>query len=166
MSNNIFSQLFAPVSPLMKPKIVPNLGNLAAIQRIINTLTYSLSQFEYWIAPTGWLRQWIRINIAILVLGAIPAIVVVPIITYLVMKGIPIMQILIHISHNVLYCIFLLIIIGSVLDCAYTLLKYRTHPLVKIVILILGGTTIVILSYHWFNEYIKYVFYSVKSFLK
>ena len=162
MSKGIFYQLLLPVDHLPAPRLSPDFISLATRRRIIATLKYSVLSFEYWIAPGGWLRQWIRFNIAILVLAAVPSIIVIPIITYLVMAGYPIMQVLVHIFHNTLYAVFLLIIIGSVIHCAYLLIKYHAHPLVQGILIAVGATTFIALSYHWFGEYIKYVFYSVK----
>jgi len=162
MIKNIFQQLLSPIAPLPEPSISPDFTDLPAMRRILPTLLYNLECFEYWVAPGGWLRQWIRFNIAIFILAAIPSLIVIPIVTYLVMEGFPIMQVIVHIFHNTLYAVFLFIIIASIVHCAYLLIKYHSHPLVQGIFIAIGGTTFIVLAYHWFGEYIKFVFYSVK----
>jgi hypothetical protein len=69
--------------PLPPPKVDPDLELFNALERSAEVFRYSFQRFEYWLSPRGWLREWLRFNIRLSVLLAVPAFLVVPLITYM-----------------------------------------------------------------------------------
>lgn len=57
--------------------------NLGLFERIAETIIYSILLFEYYISPNGGLRAWLRLNLLAGVVGVIPAVTIVPVVTYL-----------------------------------------------------------------------------------
>ena len=72
--------------PLAKPNIDDDFNNQPLVERITESIKYNILCFEYSISPKGGLRQWIKINISLLLLFGIPLLIFVPLATY-VMSG-------------------------------------------------------------------------------
>jgi hypothetical protein len=47
-----------PISP---PLVDPELTDLCATQRMIESLRFFVLSTEYWIAPDGLIREWLRV---------------------------------------------------------------------------------------------------------
>lgn len=45
-------------------------------------MRYSMRKAEYWLSPKGHLREWLRFNMKLALLLAVPALLVVPVITF------------------------------------------------------------------------------------
>ena len=73
-----------PITP--KPLVPPTLDNqfdaLTVVERITESLGYNILCFEYFLSPKGGLRQWLKINMSLFVLFAIPIFLFVPLATY------------------------------------------------------------------------------------
>ncbi|GAK59983.1 hypothetical protein U27_06970 [Candidatus Vecturithrix granuli] len=161
-----FSQLFSPSVPLIPPVVDPNIENLPMFHRITEALTYHLLSFEYWISPQGGLRQWLKINVAFLLLIGIPLLLFVPFLTALIMWGEKMTPIMNTILQNLLRSIFLLLISISVGYSLYTLIIHRKHIIVKIVFLAIGAISFGWLFYSWFGHYIDYMVFGLKYLIK
>lgn len=68
---------------LAPPAVDPDLDRLTAIELSAEVLRHSILSLEYWLSPGGRLREWIRFNLRIATIIAVPALLVVPLITHL-----------------------------------------------------------------------------------
>ena len=66
-----------------RPRIHRAFLTLPAIERSAAVLMHSLLKAEHWLSPNGRLRQWVRLNILAALFIGVPALIVVPIVTYL-----------------------------------------------------------------------------------
>jgi hypothetical protein len=73
--------------PLSAPLITHNLTDLAAAPRVAEVLRYKILYLEFFVAPKGSLRVWLRLNLLLAIVLAIPTILVVPVVTWL-MRGV------------------------------------------------------------------------------
>jgi hypothetical protein len=69
--------------PLTPPKVHRDLPRLSAPQRIGEVVRYSCLRLEYWISPSGGLREWARLNIALTLLIGIPILIFAPLVSLL-----------------------------------------------------------------------------------
>jgi hypothetical protein len=67
--------------PLALPRADGEMIRCGAVERAAEVFRYMFHRLEYWISPNGWLREWIRINLRVALLVAIPALVVAPLVT-------------------------------------------------------------------------------------
>ena len=76
------SRLWNP-QPIQPPKVDRELTKLPPIERSAEVIRYSVLKAEFWISRRGALREWLRINcLGALVIG-IPALFIIPIITFI-----------------------------------------------------------------------------------
>jgi hypothetical protein len=97
--------------PLSLPAVNPNLGHSPTLQRVSLVLRYSVLQLEYWISPGGTLREWLRFNVAVALFIGIPALVVVPIVTFLLWQFATWTEYLVQLAKN--FLLFPLLMLGS-----------------------------------------------------
>lgn len=91
--------------------VITDLGKQGPIQRATMVLWYSALRVEYWISPSGSLREWIRFNITLALIIGIPALLVVPIVTVLLWQFTAWTDYLVQIAKN--FLLFPVIIIGA-----------------------------------------------------
>jgi hypothetical protein len=72
--------------PLKRPVIDRDFEDLPLIERVSEAIKYNALCLEYSISPKGGLRQWLKINLSLLLLLGIPIFIFVPLATY-VMSG-------------------------------------------------------------------------------
>jgi len=123
---------YFPTTPLNKPTIADDFNELSAINRVTEAFLYNLLSIEYSISPKGGLRQWIKINLSLLLLFGIPILIFVPLATYLMggfanISGLleNATQLLLMASQNVLKLIGVIIAIGTILYIIFKLLTRR-----------------------------------------
>lgn len=127
VSKSISSYFPTTPIPLNKPIIADDFNELPTIDRVTEAFLYNILSIEYSISPKGGVRQWIKINISLLLLFGIPILIFVPLATYF-MGGFETIsgqfanatQLLLVAAQNILKCIALIIIIGTL---CYILLK-------------------------------------------
>lgn len=68
--------------PINPPSVDPELGQLDGLQRSAEAIRYSILSIEFWISPTGQAREWLRQNSRLAVWIAIPAFLIMPVITF------------------------------------------------------------------------------------
>ncbi len=100
--------------PVPKPKVDSGLPQLPAIQRSAEVFRYKLLQLEYGISPEGGLRGWLRLNVLLALLIGIPALLLVPIITFVLRSFASWTEFLLQAAVNLLYTIITLIAIGVI----------------------------------------------------
>ena len=54
-----------------------------SLERSAEVFRYGFNRLEYWLSPKGWLREWVRFNIRLALLLAVPSFLVVPLVTYM-----------------------------------------------------------------------------------
>ena len=67
--------------PLPLPEVDRGLVHFTALERSAEVFRYHFTRAEYWLSPGGWLREWIRLNLRLAFLVAIPALLVAPLVT-------------------------------------------------------------------------------------
>lgn len=132
ISKTISSYFPATPIPLNEPKIDYDFNDLPAIERVTEALRYNLLSIEYSISPKGGLRQWIKINLSLLLLFGIPILIFIPLATYLMggfanISGLleNTTQLLLMAAQNVLKLIGVIIAIGTILYIIFKLLSLR-----------------------------------------
>lgn len=68
--------------PLKRPEVNPNLETLDPLQRSSESIRYSILSVEWWISKDGTFREWLRQNTRLAAWLAIPAFLVIPIVTF------------------------------------------------------------------------------------
>ena len=132
VSKAISSYFPATPTPLNKPIIDKDFNDLPAIERVTEALRYNLLSIEYSISPKGGLRQWIKINLSLLLLFGIPMLILLiltPLATYL-MEGFVIhaglleygSKLLLMAAQNILKLIGVTTVIGTILYIIFKLL--------------------------------------------
>ena len=89
----------APVAP---PTLDSYLETLSGIERVAEVLRFSALSVENAISPHGGLRAWLKLNLLVALVLAIPAVLVVPVITYLLSGFSTWAQFLAAIANNLL----------------------------------------------------------------
>jgi hypothetical protein len=71
------SQHWKP-EPLAAPVVDPDFPQLSPIERAAEVIRFMLSRLEYWLSPLGNLREFMRLNLRLAVLVAVPVLMVAP----------------------------------------------------------------------------------------
>ena len=69
--------------PIEQPRVQHSLVKLPPMERAAEVLRYSAHRLEHWLSPNGRLREWLRLNLLAALFIGVPALIVVPIVTYL-----------------------------------------------------------------------------------
>ena len=67
---------------LHPPAVDPMFPTMDAIQRSAESIRYSILSWEFWASPNGQVREWLRHNTRIVVLLMIPALIIIPLIGF------------------------------------------------------------------------------------
>lgn len=95
--------------PLTPPEIDPKLEQLSAIERISEVLRYQLLRLEYAISSGGGFRAWLKLNLLLGAVLMIPALVVVPVITWLMGSFVTLTGFLLVAAQNLLQTLITII---------------------------------------------------------
>lgn len=88
--------------PVEPPALDPHLETLSGVERVAEVLRFSVLSVEVAISPHGSLRAWLKLNVLVALVLAIPAMLVVPVITYLLSGFSTWSQFLAEIANNLL----------------------------------------------------------------
>ena len=69
--------------PITKPSVNRSFLKMGPLERAAEVLRYSALKTEHWLSPNGRLREWMRLNILVAFFIGIPALIIVPILTFL-----------------------------------------------------------------------------------
>jgi len=69
--------------PIDPPQVDPELPKLNGLQRATESFRYTILSIEWWLSPNGTIRAWLKLNSKIGSVLIIPAILVVPLITFI-----------------------------------------------------------------------------------
>jgi hypothetical protein len=70
--------------PIDPPQPDSEIENLTGPQRSAEVIKYSILSLEFWLSPLGRLREWVRLNGKLSAVLLVPALLVVPLITFIV----------------------------------------------------------------------------------
>jgi len=101
--------------PIPEPEVDSDLPNLPALQRSAEVLRYKILQLEHAVSPEGGLRGWLRLNVLLSLLIGIPALFLVPIITFLVSSFATWTGFILQAVLNILYTLLGLLAIGAII---------------------------------------------------
>lgn len=71
---------------LQPPQVDPALTELHPVVRVAEVLRYSLTKFEYWLSPGGYVREVARLSLLLAVILGFPALLVAPLATLLLVQ--------------------------------------------------------------------------------
>jgi hypothetical protein len=77
LSTRLALSLWKP-EPLPEPDIDPDMLELPWPERSAEVTRHFVLSAERWVSPSGWLREWVRINVRLAVAFAATALLVVP----------------------------------------------------------------------------------------
>jgi len=105
--------------PVEPTAIDSHLETLSGIERVAEVLRFNVLSVEHAISPHGGLRAWLKLNVLVALVLVIPAMLVVPVITYLLSGFSSWSQFLAEIATNLLQAtasmvgMILLVVIGG-----------------------------------------------------
>ena len=95
--------------PISAPVIDRSLNEMMVLERVTEICRYQLHQFEYMVSPGGGLRAWLRMNMLVAMILIIPALFVVPVLTFLAVSFATLTAFLLQASINIFFAIVTLI---------------------------------------------------------
>ena len=69
--------------PLTKPRVIAELSRLRFLERASVALAYQVVRLEYTLSPAGQLRAWAKVCLKTGIVLAVPAVLIVPVITFI-----------------------------------------------------------------------------------
>jgi len=72
--------------PILKPEVDPDLPELSWPERSAEVLRYSFQRLEYWVSPSGVIREWFRLVFKVFLMLAIPAFLLCPVVTFVFLQ--------------------------------------------------------------------------------
>jgi len=88
--------------PIDPPQPDPEIDNLTGVQRSAEVIRYSILSLEFWLSPLGRLREWIRLNGKACAVLLIPALLILPLITFIIGQIAHWLSLLVEISGNLI----------------------------------------------------------------
>jgi hypothetical protein len=110
-----------------RPMIERSFLKLPAIERSAEVLRHSLLKAEHWLSPNGCLREWCRLNILVALLIGMPALFVVPILTYLLGQFATWMLFLAQAARNLIIFIGYMLAVVAMISAAVMFVRSRTR---------------------------------------
>lgn len=122
---SIFDQLKLRIEPdpIEAPKVHPELSEMNSLERAVEVSRYSILRLEWWLSPDGALREWLRFNLLIAVVLIIPALLIVPVITYLLGQFATWSAFLVQIARNLVLFPLLVIVAMALFSALLTLIR-------------------------------------------
>lgn len=68
------------------PKVAPDLAEMCSVERSAEVTRYSFLSLEWWLSPNGTLREWLRLHSKLGCLLLIPALLILPLITFVIQQ--------------------------------------------------------------------------------
>lgn len=122
---SILSQLKLRIDPdpVEEPKVHPGLIGMHALERAVEVSRYSVLRLEWWLSPGGALREWLRFNLLLGMVLTIPALLVVPVITYVLGQFATWTALLVQIARNLIVFPLFVIIGIALVSALLTILR-------------------------------------------
>ena len=109
--------------PIDPPQPDADLEDLNGVQRSAEVIRYSILSLEFWLSPLGRLREWIRLNGKLCAVLLIPALLILPLITWIISQIAHWLVMLVEMSGNLV--VFPLIALVAVASITGTILLLR-----------------------------------------
>jgi len=71
------------LKPVMAPSVDPEFPHMDSITRATESWRYSILSLEFWLSPSGFIREWIRQVVRFALFLGAPVLLVVPLVTFL-----------------------------------------------------------------------------------
>jgi hypothetical protein len=115
--------------PISAPVIDSGLNALPALERITEVCRYQFLQLEYALSRGGGVRAWLRVNVLVTMALFIPAMFVIPVLTWLAGSFATLTAYLLQASVNLFYTVIgLIATVAAVLAFGYVLrMLWRAH---------------------------------------
>ena len=102
--------------PLNQPKVDPNIETLHPLTRSAEAIRFSILSLEWWLSPEGALRCWIRNHTKLAVVLAIPAFLILPVVTFALWQIVSWSTALISITGRlIIFPVLLLLAVAGIL---------------------------------------------------
>ena len=101
--------------PIPPPVVDPDFLDMSPIERSSEVFRYKLLQLEFALSSGGGLRAWLRLNMLVCFLLGIPALIVVPVVTWLCYSAVTLSGYLLLTATNILYTLLTIVAIVGVL---------------------------------------------------
>ena len=105
------------------PIVDPQLKDLDGVQRSAEVVRYSLLSWEFWLSPNGTLREWLKLNGKIGSVLLIPAVLVVPLVTFILWQIAKWMSWLVSISGNLIVFPFAALVAAAVIYAMVAIIR-------------------------------------------
>jgi len=109
--------------PIDPPKVDPEIESLDPLQRSAESIRYSILSTEFWLSPNGQVREWLRHNGRLAVWLAVPAFLVVPIITWILIQLSSWLRLMVSISGKLIILPILALIAVVVFLVIYQIIR-------------------------------------------
>jgi len=109
--------------PIDPPQVDPELKKLDDLRRSAEVIRYSILSLEFWLSPLGRLREWVRLNGKVSAVLLVPALLVLPLITFIVRQVAQWLGLLLSISGKLIVLPLVVLIAAGVI--MFTLVLFR-----------------------------------------
>ncbi len=118
----LLAKHWAP-KPIQAPKVDADLEQMTGPQRAAEVIRLSLLSLEYWLSPFGRLREWLRLNGRLSAILVTPALLVVPLVTWILWHVAQWMALLVGITGNLIVLPLVALLAVIVLSITVVLLR-------------------------------------------
>ena len=109
--------------PVTPPLVDPQMPHLHPLSRSAESIIFSLLSFEFWISPSGQVREWLRHNSRLAVILAIPVFLVMPIVTFGLWQLVSWLTAITSIAGKLIVLPILIVLVAIVLCVAMRVLR-------------------------------------------
>ncbi len=81
-----WQSLLVQPRPVARPIVGEGFFRLPGWKRSLVSILYCIRSLEHWIAPQGWVREWLRLNVLVVVLLGTSVLLVGPVVTVLLVS--------------------------------------------------------------------------------
>ena len=89
-------------TPIDPPKVDPEFPAMCGLQRSAESVRYSILSLEYWLSASGKLRIWVKNNMLLASLLAVPVLIVMPLIGLMLWQLVSWIGMLVSISGSLI----------------------------------------------------------------
>jgi len=89
-------------TPIDPPTVDPEFAEMCGLQRSAESLKFGILTFEYWVSASGKLRIWIKNNMLLASLLAVPVLIVMPLLGLLLWQLVSWIGMLVSLAGNLI----------------------------------------------------------------